>query len=344
MELQPLDVLNGLLSLVVVSFSFYIGIRIILKYFQYKKKEFLYVGLVAIITSQPWWPHVVSFFSVLILKNRLPTQIYFILGNILIPFAILFWLMTLVELLFKKNKKKIISLGIIYLISFEIIFVSLLVINPAFIGVLLGAVDVQYSIISIGLLLTALAIILPTGLAFAMESLKSGNPEIKLKGRFLRIAFISYCVGASIDVIILSNEYSLTISRILLSIAAIYFFFGYIPPDFLKKISSKEKKTKIKEKKVIKKKSEVEEKPLKNFESKKEINKNLEQIRLIMTETSRIKTKTIQNYLDLDEATFGEKILDWGSKYDLTIERDYFIINEDKVLDFIKELNDQSSD
>ncbi|MHA1149962.1 MAG: hypothetical protein ACTSR8_17125 [Promethearchaeota archaeon] len=241
MNLQPLDYLNGSLSIIVVVISFYVGIHIVSKYFEIKKTVFLKVGIVAICTSEPWWPHVISFILALInTKLSIPEEIYFILGNVLIPLAIALWLSALADLLYDEKKKLLLITGLIYAAIYEIIFFSFLFANPALIGIRIGLIDVQYNIILLALLTTALLIILLTGLRFSQESLKSDASELKMKGKFLSIAFISYCTGAAIDALILSNVLNLTIARLLLVIAAFGFLGGFVPPDWMKKIFLKE--------------------------------------------------------------------------------------------------------
>jgi len=235
--MEPLDFLNGSLSLIVVAISFYVGLHILSKYFTLKKKEFLLVGLVAIFTSEPWWPHVISFFLALASMAPLTEQSYFLIGNIFIPIAILCWLMALTKFMWDEKKKVILIFGLLYVIIYEIILLSFIyIIDYQLIGETIGAVDVQYKPLMIILLITALAIILPTGLLFARESLKSDNKEVRLKGKFLIIAFVCFCAGATVDVLILSDPFSLIIARTLLVAASIGFLGGFIPPDWLKKM------------------------------------------------------------------------------------------------------------
>ena len=167
-------------------------------------------------------------------------ELYFILGNVLIPIAIALWLSALTELIYPEKKTAILAVGLLYAVIYELIFFIFLFTNPNLIGMRLGLIDVQYDIILLGLLTTALAIILLTGLQFAKESLKSDDPEIIMKGKFLALAFICYCLGAAIDALILSNVLNLTIARLLLVIAAFGFLGGFVPPDWMKKIFAKE--------------------------------------------------------------------------------------------------------
>ena len=74
------------------------------------------------------------------------------------------------------------------------------------------------------------------GILIARESLKSEDREIKLKGRFLLIAFISWTIGALMDAALDPNIITLTIARLILISSAIEFYCGFLLPERIKKI------------------------------------------------------------------------------------------------------------
>ncbi len=238
MTLSTLDILNGAMSLFVVGISLYVGTKILLRYFTIEKKQrtFILVGLVGIITSEPWWPHSISFLMALTTGTTLDTVTYFVIGNTLIPIAIFLWLMAISDFLYKEKQKLILKIGIIYVVVFEVVFFALLRLNPSLIGEKLGDINVHYGPIMLILLISALSIILPTGLIFARVSMKSESDEVRMKGKFLALAFISYNLGAAIDALIVSNYLTLPLARVLLSLAAIGFYGGFIPAEWMKKL------------------------------------------------------------------------------------------------------------
>jgi len=342
MELQPLDYLNGPLSVIVVVISFYVGIQILMRYVQTKNKLFLYVGIVAICTSEPWWPHVISLILVLTTGSALLPEVYFIIGNIFIPVAIYLWLMAFAEFMIDSKKKLVMVLGAIYVALYEILFFTLLFLDDeAFIGVIIPAIDVQYNPIMIGFLLTALLIILPTGVLFGRESFKSGNPEIRMKGKFLILAFFSFCIGASVDVLILSNPINLTIARVLLVVAAFGFLGGFIPPDWIRKMFIKEKEViekKVEEESVDLSQGSVESKLAEKMEKKTIPPEYFDQIEKALLESSRIRLDVLKSLLQLDDAVFGDMIFDWSTEYGLKIEGDYLNVEREKASDFFSRL------
>ena len=74
------------------------------------------------------------------------------------------------------------------------------------------------------------------GILIARESLKSDDKEIKLKGRFLLAAFISWTIGAIMDAALQPNIITLTIARLILISSALEFYTGFLLPEKVKKI------------------------------------------------------------------------------------------------------------
>ena len=84
-------------------------------------------------------------------------------------------------------------------------------------------------------LLSVLILALITGVLFARKSLRSEKPEIKLRGKFLLAAFISFVIGGILDTIITANFVALLITRIILISSSIEFYYGFILPEWMKK-------------------------------------------------------------------------------------------------------------
>lgn len=86
-----------------------------------------------------------------------------------------------------------------------------------------------------------MCIILITGLLFSRESLRSNNPENKLKGKFIAAAFISFIVGGVFDAFLPLDIITMLIYRIILISSSIEFYFGLFLPNWMKKSFIKEK-------------------------------------------------------------------------------------------------------
>lgn len=235
MSLSPIDTLNGIFSLIFVAISLFVGFVILSRYFKYKERIYLMVGATWILISEPWWPSSVSFLVALSNGVGIPPQAYFLIGNILVPLAIVFWLLAFTEFLYSEKRKLILSIFAIIGVVFEILFFSFLFLNPDLIGDLSGPVNVNYKSFIMVFLIIFLLIIVITGFLFANLSLKSKDPEVKLKGKLLIIAYISFSVGALLDSSVPFNEATIIIIRLILILSAICWYGGFILPKWMKK-------------------------------------------------------------------------------------------------------------
>ncbi|TXT60482.1 MAG: conserved membrane protein of unknown function [Promethearchaeota archaeon] len=238
MTLAPIELYNGTLFTIFVLISILLGLRIASRYFEKKDRVFLLVGFSWIFIVCPWYPSTIAFFNALITgaSPGLSAEIYFILGNIFIPVALFLWLIALTDLLFPKKQILIITLGIIYALAFYILFFYLLSIDPSLIGELRGDIDVSYNLFIAIFLAFTILIVLITGILFARPSLDSEDPKIRLKGKLLIIAFISYTIGTFIDALVTKNFITITIMRVLEISSAIEFYGGFMLPKWMEKL------------------------------------------------------------------------------------------------------------
>jgi hypothetical protein len=241
MVLNPLDILNGIFSFIFVVISLVVGALILLRYFRYKEKIYFLVGSTWILISEPWWPSSLSFLVALSNGVGLPSNIYFIVGNLLIPLAIIIWLLAFTDFLLTEKRKLILLIFTIIGIIFEILFFTFLFINPVLIGTLNTPVDASFSFLIIIFLVIFILIIVISGLFFARLSLKSDDPEVKLKGKLLMFAYIAFFVGALLDSSIRLNELGVILVRLILVASAIFWYGGFLLPNWMKKVFLKHK-------------------------------------------------------------------------------------------------------
>ena len=241
MALYPLDILNGIFSFIFVVISLVVGFLILLRYFRYKEKVYFLVGATWILISEPWWPSSLSFLVSLSNGVGLPPTIYFLIGNLLVPLAIVLWLLAFTEFLFTEKRKLILLVFAIIGVIFEIIFFTLLFINPDLIGHLNPPVDVSYNFFIMIFLFIFILIVVISGLFFARLSLKSDDPEVKLKGKLLVVAYIAFFVGALLDSSIRLNELGVIFVRLILIASAVFWYGGFLLPHWMKKLFLKQK-------------------------------------------------------------------------------------------------------
>ncbi|MGV9199385.1 MAG: hypothetical protein ACOC4M_11260 [Promethearchaeia archaeon] len=236
MQLTDLEFMIGLFSLLITIISVYVGLYIASKYFKSRIKSFLLVGISWTGLMNGWWPSALSFLSVLITNQSLPPIPYFLIGNLVLPWFLLIWIMAFNDFLSIQRKNIVLVVFILFALLYDGLLLYNIFTTPANIGELTNAVDVQYKGIISLLLLLVLIIVCITGLLFAKHSLKSEQKVSKLRGKFIAIAFISWTVGAIADSAFTLNFITLPIVRILLISSSIEFYIGIIMPKPIKKI------------------------------------------------------------------------------------------------------------
>jgi len=241
MSLNPLDMVNGIFSLIFVVISLLIGLIILSRFFRYKEKIYFLVGATWIFISEPWWPSSISFLVALVNGVGISSSIYFLIGNIFVPLAIVLWLLAFTEFLYTEKRKLILSIFTVIGAIFEILFFTFLFLDESLIGELNGPVDVNYKSFIMVFLIIFLAIVVISGFLFANLSLKSKDPEVKLKGKLLIVAYIAFSVGALLDSSIPFSEPTVIIVRLILILSAICWYGGFILPKWMKKFLLKSK-------------------------------------------------------------------------------------------------------
>ncbi|TXT60697.1 MAG: conserved membrane protein of unknown function [Promethearchaeota archaeon] len=197
------------------------------------------MGLAIILIACPWWPSSLSFLLGLITGSGLSETAYLIVGNVMVPGFQLLFTAALTEIKFKKKERIILIIVAAFNVVFEILlfyFAFDTTLRRSQLGELQvpSIVDVEFrGMLQIYLLATIIYILL-VGIFIARESLQSEDKEINLKGKFLLIGFICFAIGALMDGILPSSTLTVTLSRIVLIIGSLSFYFGFILPEWLK--------------------------------------------------------------------------------------------------------------
>jgi len=240
MALTPLEILNGTFSLIFVIVSLIVGLFIASRYLQIKNRTLLLVGITWIGLTTPWLPSTISFIVYLITSTGLTPVIYFTIGNIASPLILVIWILAFTDLRFKNRQKLLVIIYSIIGITYEVYLVYFLVVDPNIIGDLTGIFDVTYKGIVLLFAMFIVINVLVTGVLFGQQSLRSKDSIIRLKGKFLIVAFISWGIGAIMDAALPLNIFTLTIARVILISSAIEFYIGFILPRFIKDLFIKE--------------------------------------------------------------------------------------------------------
>jgi len=234
--LAPFEVLYGALTFVAVIISVLLGILIISKYFKFKKIDFLLVGLTWIFLVSPYWSDAIQFITITIFGTELNPVLYYFIANAFIAPIHIVWIYAISDFLFANRKKLLVTLFSIEAVAFEAVFLVLFFLDPALIGDQKSWFVVEWAIWIQIYLLVSIALFLITGFLFARRSLKSQAKDVKLKGKFLIVAFLCFTIAAVIDVIGAEtpNELTIFLARTFLIISSICFYLGFIMPQFIK--------------------------------------------------------------------------------------------------------------
>lgn len=234
--LAPFEVLYGALTFAAVIISVLLGILIALKYFKFKKIDFLLVGLTWIFLVSPYWSDGIQFITITIFGTELNPEIYFFIANAFIAPIHIVWIYAISDFLFPTRKKALVTIFSIEAIVFEAVFLMLFFLDPLLIGDQKSYFVVEWAIWIQIYLLVSIALFLITGFLFARRSLKSPTKDVKLKGKFLIIAFLCFTVAAVIDVVGAEtpNELTIFLARTFLIVSSICFYIGFIMPRFIK--------------------------------------------------------------------------------------------------------------
>ncbi len=226
MALQPIYLIRFFYFFFMLGISFSIGIKIALKYFEHNNKVFLLVGITAIIVSEPWWTTPIDAMLLFLGHPILPDVVSQFIGAVGLPIGIFTWLYAITELMYKQNQKKLLIISALYCGFFEVLFIPIALTYHRIVEHLVPMIIIGSYLVSF------LLVVLITGLLFAQESIKSDEPTLRLKGRFLRFAFIFYFL-AGMGFIVRIFDVLITLFLI---ISAFGFYFGFALPERIKKM------------------------------------------------------------------------------------------------------------
>jgi hypothetical protein len=237
-QLTGFEIFYGSFTLVSVIISIILGLIIALKYLKHKKIELLLVGITWIFLASPYWSDAIQFITNIFFGISLDPRTYFFLANAFVAPIHITWSYAFTNFLFKKHQKKIMLFFGIEALIFELAFLIVFFTNPFLIGVQISAFVVEWAIWIQIYLLFSIILLLGTGFLFARSSLKAEDSEIKLKGKFLILAFLTFTIGTMIDVIGAENPTEITIflARTFVIISSICFYIGFTLPRFIKDI------------------------------------------------------------------------------------------------------------
>ncbi len=231
MTLTTEMIIFGIFNLLLVLVFTIVAINIMLKYWKAKDKTFLLTGIAWFGISEPWWPATISFLIALFTGKGLPIQTYLIINAAFLPIFLTLWLWVMSDLMGVEKKAILIIIHLLISIILELLFFYFLFTNVSMLGTTVSPVDIDFGPIAQVFLAYILVVFLITGFFFAIKTLKIDDPQPKLRGKFLLIAFLLFLTGAILELIIYS-----IINKIFVLFSAIVFYIAFVMPEKIKKI------------------------------------------------------------------------------------------------------------
>lgn len=229
-DLTELEILQGSLGLLWVIIASLIGFKIIYKAINLKRKELIFVGLAYILVVSAWWGVAFQFVSYGLLDIKLDEYTYIFIANAFIPIALICWGYAICEIMNPELKKNLFVFIFIFSVVWEIYIIYFLFSDISMIARLESTFDSNQSTYNLIFIVTAILIFVITGMIFSLKSMKLEDKELKWKGRFLFIAWISFFIGALMDSAITLNAVNLVIVRLILISGAIEYYLGFFLP------------------------------------------------------------------------------------------------------------------
>lgn len=234
-ELSELDILHGIFTTLFVVVSLLVGLRILFKYFEHRRTELITVGLAWMAISTPWIGNSLSFLVYILFGYRLELVPYLFMENAFIPLALICWIYSFSTLVYPRLVKKLTIIFALICIPYEVFLIGALIIAPEMIGILEGMFDSSHTIIPNAFRVFGIFVVLITGIIFAKTSMKSEDPSVQWKGRFLLIGMISFTIGALLDAVLTFTPLELVLVRLLLISSSIEYYLGFFLPDVMAK-------------------------------------------------------------------------------------------------------------
>ncbi|MBD3195448.1 MAG: hypothetical protein GF317_10360 [Candidatus Lokiarchaeota archaeon] len=230
-SLEPVELLNVSFGLIFVLISIIIVVRIFINYLKYREINFLLIGIVWLFLSSPWWGNAISFFTWMLYEKELDVFLDLFLGNIFVPFALVAWVYIITSFIYKEKRKIIIAFYSVVCGIYEVLLLIFFAIDYRIIGRSTDRFNTEHELFPFIFQIFAILTALITGILFAKESMKSKEPKLIWKGRFLLIAFVSFSVSATFDAAIPMTAITLVIIRTILTTSAIEYYLGFFIPD-----------------------------------------------------------------------------------------------------------------
>ena len=234
--MEPFEIFNGISQIVFVVIVWIVGIKIASKYVKMEQKNLLFVGIVWIGLSEPWLATVVAFMLAFLFGISTTVEAFLLIGFAFTPISMVLWVYVITDFIYKEKQKIILLIVGIYGLMFEILFLSILFTQPTLLAEMISPWRIVFKLPIQLWIISLLGMFAVTSSFFCRESLRSDNPKIRLKGKFLLLAFITFIFGGILETFYTPLIYMILIKRAVTITASIEFYFGFILPEWVEKL------------------------------------------------------------------------------------------------------------
>ena len=242
MQLTQIEILQGTFSSLYVLISILLAILILVKYFKNKSKDLILISFSMIALAYSWMPDTINFLMIILTDSHLSLELYFLIGFAFLPVLIFCWLYVFTDFAFNEQQKTILNIFIYGNIIYETLFWYFLFNKIEELGEYRTPFQVEFGIFMQIYLVSMVGLVFISGLIFALKSLKVNVPAIKMRGKMIFLAILLFTIGAALDSILGAvNPVLIVFIRIFLILSAIFFYLGFILPEWFKKLFLKNK-------------------------------------------------------------------------------------------------------
>jgi len=233
-ELTPIFIATGILSVIWVGFGTIIGLLFLKKYFTLNYRPMLWWGLCWLLLMKFWWPYAINFILLLTVGEILSVEITALIANATSPLHFIFWIAAWADIMYEKQFKLIVSITLIYGIIFQITFWTLFFIDVALILVLNSPFDYTFvGVIQLFIFGELIAFVISAILLF-LKGRTSLDPTIRVKRLLFFLHALTFFIGVMIDVAF-SDFITIMVSRIVMMVAPLCLYISQTYPERMEK-------------------------------------------------------------------------------------------------------------
>ncbi len=234
------ELFQGFIGITQLTLNFILGLRIVSKYYTFKRIELITIGFMLVFLTSPWWGSGLSFLSLLFFNVNLSDTAYIVISYGLIPITSLLWMYSFGLLVYPHARRKIFFVYLAFNLVYLIIFFYLLNISPSLLAIRVSELDSETQLFVSSFVLITLAISLITNFLFMKNSLLSEDPRVRWKGKIIFMALSIYVIGAILDSVVSLTPITLIITRTILMLASVLSYIGWILPERIARILIRE--------------------------------------------------------------------------------------------------------